>query len=460
MPVFMTATCEFGRFDDHDRVSAGEYVLLNKDGGGIGLFTTTRLVYALPNEYLNRYFYDTVFDFVDLKPQRLGDIYVGTKNKFAQYSADRNYRKFALLGDPAIRFAIPEYTVKIDSFNKDTVRALSEVRVFGHLEDGFGSRLSDFDGKVFLTFYDKESSLQTLGTNPSSDTLQFKMWQNIIYKGKSSVSNGAFNFLFKVPKDIQYNYGLSRMSFYAENGTVDASGYNDSLIIGGIDTNALLDENGPELDLFLNDENFVSGGISNSNPLLIVSVFDENGINTVGNGIGHDIELVIDNDLSNSVILNNYYEADLDTYKSGKINFELSELSAGEHTLKIKVWDNYNNSSSRELSFIVVEETEIQLKNVLNYPNPFTTQTAFYFEHNQNCNFLDLSIQIYTVSGKVIKRINRRLHNEGFRSDGIYWDGTDDFGEAIARGVYIYNLSITNEAGQKVDKTQTMFLLK
>ena len=170
--------------------------------------------------------------------------------------------------------------------------------------------------------------------------------------------------------------------------------------------------------------------------------------------------MVIDNDLSNSVILNNYYEADLDTYKSGKINFELSELSAGEHTLKIKVWDNYNNSSSRELSFIVVEETEIQLKNVLNYPNPFTTQTAFYFEHNQNCNFLDLSIQIYTVSGKVIKRINRRLHNEGFRSDGIYWDGTDDFGEAIDRGVYIYNLSITNEAGQKVDKTQTMFLLK
>jgi hypothetical protein len=286
------------------------------------------------------------------------------------------------------------------------------------------------------------------------------MWQNIIYKGKSSVSNGAFNFLFKVPKDIQYNYGLSRMSFYAENGSVDASGYNDSLIIGGIDTNALPDENGPELDLFLNDENFVSGGISNSTPLLIVSVFDENGINTVGNGIGHDIELVIDNDMSNSVILNNYYEADLDTYKSGKINFELSELSAGEHTLKIKVWDNYNNSSTRELSFIVVEETEIQLKNVLNYPNPFTTQTAFYFEHNQNCNFLDLSIQIYTVSGKVIKRINRRLHNEGFRSDGIYWDGTDDFGEPIARGVYIYNLSITNEAGQKVDKTQTMFLLK
>ena len=460
MPVFMTATCEFGRFDDHDRVSAGEYVLLNKDGGGIGLFTTTRLVYALPNEYLNRFFYDTVFDFVNQKPQRLGDIYVGTKNKFAQYSADRNYRKFALLGDPAIRFAIPEFEVKIDSFNKDTVNALSEVKVYGHLEDGMGSKLSNFDGKVFLTFYDKESSLYTLGTNPTSDTLPFTMWKNIIYKGKSSVSNGDFNFLFKVPKDISYIYGLSRMSFYAENGSVDASGYNDSLIIGGIDTNAVADENGPELELYLNDENFVSGGISNSNPLLIVTVFDENGINTVGNGIGHDIELVIDNDLSNSIILNNYYEADLNTYKSGKINFELNDLSSGEHNLKIKVWDIYNNSSTKELNFIVVEENQIQLTNVLNYPNPFTTQTAFYFEHNQNCNFLDLSIQIYTVSGKVVKRINRRVHTEGFRSEGVNWDGTDDFGEQLARGVYVYNLSIINEEGKKADKTQTMFLMK
>ena len=460
LPVFMTATCEFGRFDDHDRVSAGEYVLMNKDGGGIGLFTTTRLVYALPNEYLNRFFYDTVFDFVNQKPQRLGDIYVGTKNKFAQYSADRNYRKFALLGDPAIRFAIPEFEVKIDSFNKDTVKALSEVSVYGHLEDGLGGKLSNFDGKVFLTFYDKESSLYTLGTNPSSDTLPFTMWKNIIYKGKSSVANGNFNFLFKVPKDISYNYGLSRMSFYAENGSIDASGFNDSLIIGGIDTNAVADETGPELELYLNDENFVPGGISNSNPLLIVAVFDENGINTVGNGIGHDIELVIDNDLSNSIILNNYYEADLNTYKSGKINFELNDLSSGEHTLQIKVWDNYNNSSTKELSFIVVEENQIQLNNVLNYPNPFTTQTTFYFEHNQNCNFLDLSIQIYTVSGKVVKRINRRVHSEGFRSEGVNWDGTDDFGEQLARGVYVYNLSIINEGGKKADKTQTMFLLK
>ena len=286
------------------------------------------------------------------------------------------------------------------------------------------------------------------------------MWKNIIYKGKSSVNNGVFEFTFKVPKDIGYNYGLSRMSFYAENGEIDASGYNGSLVIGGIDTNAEIDEIGPDMDLFLNDENFISGGISDNEPLLIVGVFDENGINTVGNGIGHDIELVIDDDFANSVVLNDYYEADLDTYKSGRINYQLTSLEPGDHKLKVKIWDNYNNSSEKELSFTVIDEKDMEINHVLNYPNPFTTQTSFYFEHNQNCDFLDVSIQIYTVTGKVVNRINRRIHNEGFRSEGIIWDGRDEFGEKLSKGVYVYNLKVTNEQGLSSDKTETMFLLK
>jgi hypothetical protein len=337
---------------------------------------------------------------------------------------------------------------------------LSEVKIYGHLSDNFENTLTNFNGKVYLTFYDKESTLSTLGTNPGSDNLPFKMWKNIIYKGKSSAVSGQFSFTFKVPKDIGYDYGISRISLYAEDGTSDASGYNDSLIIGGIDTTASLDEKGPDLELYLNDENFVSGGISNADPLLIVSVFDENGINTVGNGIGHDIELVIDNDYANSIVLNDYYVADLDTYKSGRINFELNDINPGDHNIQIKVWDNYNNSSTREISFTVIENTKIELSHVLNFPNPFTTQTAFYFEHNQNCNFLDVSILVYSVSGKVVKRINKRILNEGFRSDGIYWDGKDDFGDQIGRGVYIYQLEVQTPNGDSSKKLEKLVILR
>jgi hypothetical protein len=179
----------------------------------------------------------------------------------------------------------------------------------------------------------------------------------------------------------------------------------------------------------------------------------------VGNGIGHDIELVMDNDYSSSVVLNDYYSSDLDTYKSGKINYELKDLSSGEHKLKVKVWDIYNNSSLKEIIFNVVEDQGLELDHVLNYPNPFSTKTEFFFEHNQNCNYLDVSVQIYTVSGKIVKRINQRIHNKGFRSDGILWDGRDEFGERLAQGVYLYNLKVVNEQGLSSDKTESMFLI-
>ena len=466
MPVFMTATCEFGRFDDHDRVSAGEYVVLNQNGGGVGLFTTTRLVYATPNEWLNRYFYDTVFDYVNLKAQRLGDIYMGTKNKFAINSADQNYRKFALLGDPALKFALPELSVITDSINNtmlsnftDTIKALNKVRISGHVEDILGQNMSAFTGTLYITVYDKKSSLNTLGTNLSSNSYPFQVWKNIIYKGKVSVNNGLFNTEFRVPKDISFEVGNARISYYSENQELDGSGYDESLLFGGIDSNAEIDEEGPQIKLFLNDENFVSGGLTNDQPLFRAKIFDENGINTVGNGIGHDIEAVIDDDYSSSIIMNDYYESDLDTYKSGEISYALSNLSVGEHKISLKVWDIYNNSSSEELMFNVVEEEEITIDKVLNYPNPFTTSTEFFFEHNQVCNFLDVSIQIFNVSGKVVKNINERIHNDGFRSSGIPWDGKDDFQEIIGKGVYLYKIKITNEQGNQAEKIERLFIL-
>ena len=460
MPVFMTATCEFGRFDDHDRVSAGEYVLLNPNGGGVGLYTTTRLVYATPNEWLNRYFYDTVFDLVNYKAQRLGDIYKGTKNKFAITSADQNYRKFALLGDPALKLALPEIHVVLDSTSTDTIRALDELVIYGHIENEYYQPYSTFDGVVNISLFDKKTSFSTLGTNSGSSASPFKMWKNLIYKGKSTVTNGQFTFRLKVPKDIDYSFGSSRISFYVENGHIDGNGSDENLTIGGINTNATSDEVGPDVKLYMNDMNFVSGGISNNSPTLIAHIFDSNGINTVGNGIGHDIELILDADYANSIVLNEYYESDLDSYQSGKIFYELTDLSAGEHQIELKVWDNYNNSSKSDINFIVVDNAEIKLNHVLNYPNPFTTNTSFFFEHNQNCNYLDVDIHIYNVSGKTVKTINRRIHNEGFRSSGISWDGLDDFGEQLARGVYLYKLEVTNEQGLSSSKTETMFLLK
>tara|TARA_Y100000813_G_scaffold81192_1_gene57458 strand:- start:3061 stop:4239 length:1179 start_codon:yes stop_codon:yes gene_type:complete len=391
---------------------------------------------------------------------------MGTKNKFAINSADANYRKFALLGDPAIRLAYPRMNIVADSVNgvsinsfSDTIEALSLVRISGHIENLSSQVLSDFNGFVYSKIFDKESALSTLGTNTSSSIAPFSMWKNLVYKGKSSVTNGFFSFEFVVPQDISFEIGNARFSFYAEDGTIDANGFSEAVLIGGINENAQLDEQGPLIDLYMNDQNFVSGGITNSTPTLIANVFDENGINTVGNGIGHDIEAYLDGNTSEAIILNDFYESELDTYQRGQINYPLNNLEEGNHSITLKVWDVYNNSSKQTIDFEVVNNEQLALEHVLNYPNPFTTQTEFFFEHNQHCDFLDVQLQIFTISGKIVKTIRKRVHAEGFRVGGISWDAKDDYGDKIGRGVYVYTLKVSSENGEIAEKTEKLVIL-
>ena len=186
---------------------------------------------------------------------------------------------------------------------------------------------------------------------------------------------------------------------------------------------------------------------------------DESGINTIGNGIGHDLTAILDGNTGNSIVLNDYYQSDLNSYKSGSVRYPFSSLSEGNHTLKLKVWDVYNNSSEVYTEFVVSHSANLALNHVLNYPNPFTTKTQFYFEDNQCCQQLDVQIQIFTISGKIVKTIDRLVYAEGFRSEPIDWDGRDDYGDKIGRGVYIYRVKVKTSLGSTAEKYEKLVIL-
>ena len=463
--VFVSATCEFTKYDDPSRVSAGEWVSLNPNGGAIALMTTSRSVYFGVNSLTGERLFENIFDRdADNKALTFGEIMRVTKNLSG--SSD-NKRSFTLIGDPALRIALPQMQIVTDSINGisplneiDTIRALSKVTIKGHIEDFGGNVLSDFNGVLAPSIFDKPKIQNTLGQDPSSPVIPFELQKNIVYKGKASVSNGYFEFSFVVPKDITLTYGKGKLSYYADNGDFDAGGSDDRIIIGGIDPNGINDDQGPEIELFLNDENFVNGGISDETPVLIAKLFDENGINTVGNGIGHDLTAILDGNTADPFVLNDYYVADIDSYQSGKINFQLPQLEKGKHTLTVKVWDVNNNSSERSLEFVVQEKEGVALDHVLNYPNPFTTRTEFFFEHNQVCSMMDVQVQIMTVSGRVVKTINQMVNTEGFRSAGIPWDGRDEFGDQLAKGVYLYWIKVKTPEGGTAEKLEKLVLLK
>lgn len=463
LPAFITATCEFSRFDDPERISAGEYVLLNPNGGGIALFTTTRLVYSAPNFTLNKNFYYNVFEEEDGKIAAMGDVIRKTK---VVSGGIVNNRNFSLLGDPAQRLAYPVHRVITTEINNkpitnipDTLKALSLVTIAGEVHNRNGGIMSDFNGVLYPTVFDKASDVTTLENDPTSPKRTFQLQKNVLYKGKVSVTNGEFSFQFVVPKDIAYNLAPGKISYYAENGVTDANGYSRDVIIGGSADDVANDETGPVVNLYMNDESFVFGGTTNENPLLYARVSDDHGINTVGNGIGHDLVATLDENTNSAYVLNEYYESDLDSYREGTIKYPFSELSEGRHTLRLKVWDVYNNSSEAYTEFVVAQSAELALEHVLNYPNPFTTNTKFFFEHNQPCDKLHVGIQVFTISGKLVKSINETIQTEGFRAEPIEWDGRDDYGQKIARGVYVYHLKVKNCDGATADAYERLVIL-
>lgn len=471
LPLFVTATCEFSRFDDPGRTSAGEEVILRPNGGGIGLLTTTRLAYANFNETLNRNFFENVFirDSITQLFPTVGEVCAITKNKTAAVSGGvTNHRNFSLLCDPAIRLNFPDFKIATQSinskpvaFNGDTLKALSKITVTGYVTNLSGVKLTSYNGILYPTIYDKNNILRTLANDPGlSSPANFALRKSIIYKGKVSIVNGEFSFTFIVPKDINYAFGPGRISYYAANGTNDANGYNEQFIVGGTNNNAPQDGDGPKIELYMNDTKFIAGSITNENPDLYGVLFDENGINTVGNGIGHDLVAVLDENTEKSIVLNDYYQSDLNSYQSGLVRYPFSKLTEGRHTLTLRAWDVYNNSNTANTDFVVASSANLALQHVLNYPNPFTTYTQFMFEHNKPCETLDVSVQVFTVSGRLIKTIENLVKCEGFRSESITWDGLDDFGDRIGKGVYVYRLKVTASDGTWADKYEKLVVLK
>lgn len=467
LPLFITGTCDFGPYDNPLIGSLGEDLLLRDKTGAIALMTTTRLVQSFSNRIMNQNYLSTA-----LKQQpdgsylRLGDAVREAKNLTYTNNTDViNNRKFALLGDPALRLAFPQHRVAVTQINgvqvdavPDTLKALSEYTVSGQVTDEAGGLLSNYNGTVYPVVFDKPQAKQTLGNDPGSSPVSFNTQQNMLFRGKARVSNGQFSFRFVVPRDINYQFGNGKISFYAEDGATDASGAYRDIIVGGSGTGTG-DKDGPHIRAWLNDEKFVNGGISNARPLLLMRLADSSGINIMGTGIGHDLVAVLDNDQKQTYVLNQFYESETDNYKKGLVRFQLPELAPGPHTLSIKAWDAVNNSNEAVLEFRVVNESELRLEHVLNYPNPFTTNTNFWFDHNRAGEELSVTVQVYTVSGKLVKTLKRTIFSTGNRSSEVNWDGRDEYGSKIGRGVYIYRLQVKTSDGKMAYKLEKLYIL-
>jgi len=463
LAAYITATCEFGRWDDPARKSGAEVMFLREQGGSIAMFTTVRVVYSGQNFFLNQRFYDHVFDRdAQNQPLTMGEIFRRTKND--SWLGGINNRNFCLMGDPAMPLAFPTAQADITKINgvsvvdsiPDTLGALSLITIEGEVKDQQGNFLPNFNGLLSATVYDKPNQFTT-----RRSPYTFFWQKNRVFNGEATVTNGRFSFQFVVPIDISYDDGFGKISLYVEGSDRDGSGCRTNVFIGGASGSSITDDEAPEMELFMNDEKFVDGGLVGPDPTLVATIYDENGLNTVGTGIGHELTAVLDGNENDVIVLNDFYSALKDSYQEGRIEYPFSEMSDGEHHLEVKVWDVANNSATREVTFTVADNASIALGHVLNYPNPFTTNTKFYIEHNLNDRPLNVMVKVYTVSGRLVKTLEDSFYADGNIYCDLEWDGLDEYGDVLGRGVYVYQVLLKDEtSGEKISKFEKLVVLR
>ncbi len=463
-PLFITITCEFSRFDNPARPTAGEYIYWNSKGGAISLISTIREIGQYSAENFNDVFAKNLFAYGSNQYVSIAEALRVSKNE--NPNAATNVVLY--IGDPALFLAVPKPKVILTKVNDIPInqsipdfKSLAKMKISGEITDENNIPITNYNGSLSAVLFDKKITKKTLNNDGYSPVINFTALGEAIFRGNASVSNGQFECNFIVPKDIRIPLDNGKISFYAQKNQSleDVTGYNNTIKVGGINENAVADNNIPKVKLYMNDETFVSGGITNESPVFIAYIEDESGINTAG-GIGHDIVAILDGDVSNPTVLNDYYQTELDSYTNGNLHFPFRNLKTGLHTITFTVWDVYNNATTSEIQFLVVGNETVTVTNVLNYPNPCVNYTEFWFTHNKPNEPLEVQIQVLTITGKIVWTKNQTITTSGFLSREITWDTRDDFGNRIGKGVYVYKLTVkATLSNKKVEKIEKLVIL-
>jgi hypothetical protein len=458
-PLFITITCEFSRFDNPTRPTAGEYIYWNPKGGAISLVSTIRSIGQFSAENFNDVFSKNLLSYGSNQYVSIAEALRISKNENPNSATN----VVLYLGDPAIKLAIAKPKILLTKVNDIPInqtipdfKSLSKMKISGQITDENNIPINNFNGVLSTILFDKRTTKSTLNNDGFSPAINFTTLGEAIFRGNASVTNGQFEYSFIVPKDIRIPLDKGKLSFYAKNELLnDTSGSDTSINIGGVNENAIADNNSPKVKLYMNDDSFVSGGITNDSPVFIAYMDDESGINTAG-GIGHDIIAVLDGDVSNPFVLNDYYQTELDNFTKGNVHFPFRNLKTGLHTISFTVWDVYNNATTSEMQFLVIGNDTITITNVLNYPNPCVNYTEFWFTHNKPNEPLEVQVQVLTITGKVVWTKNQTITTPGFLSRELTWDTRDDFGNRIGKGIYVYKLTVkatlSNKKTEKIEK--------
>ncbi len=444
LPFFITSTCTFGKYDDINETCGAEEFLL-ADGAGIGCLAASR-----PISHIQSVNTDMVMQ--ALNPENtIGDAIRIAKNHRVTTQA------LTLIGDPALRLSLPTHNIvvtaingtPVDSLNNDTALVLSTVTVEGEIRDNNGNRVSDFDGDLFPEVYDRPVATHTLANDNAGHEVGFVLQNRLIYRGRTSVRNGQFTYRFIVPRDVAYKFDRARLSHYAKSSSEDAAGAYQNLFLGGYDESAVITESRPLVKAYINDTNFRNGAITDANPTLIVLLHDSIGINAVGSGLGHDITATLDGNPNSIIILNDFYETDIDDEHKGTIRYNLSNLTPGRHHVSVKAWNIFNFSNTADIVFYV-HGSDTLTSAFSASPNPASQHSQLRMEHNAKGQITSAQLDIYNIQGQPVVSFNPSVSPDSYVIGPVDWNLRNSSGLRVAPGIYMARFTALTSNGEKI----------
>lgn len=463
-PVLFASSCTFAYFDQTDKISGAERAVLKAHAGSIATIAASRIASTGSIESIQRFFAEKFISKTKGKANTIGEAFLFAKNS----AYNQSPQKFVLLGDPGLKAALPQHQVQTLHVNGkpagspdiDTLKALAPITIEGRIASHEGDPMNHFNGKLLVKVYDKAITKQTLGVyNPQGKPpgynaqVPYTDQSSVIFQGETEIRDGQFSFSFIVPKDIQYNYGHGRISYYAYNDSTDANGSFDGITVGGINPDAVIDTTAPMVDLYIGRNTFL-GGTVGEEPSLYAEISDEYGINTTGAGIGHDMTLVIDNDYKNAVSVNNYFRYATGSYKKGTLTYPL-ELEPGKHTARLKVWNINNISTTQEITFYVNASDQLKIFDFKAVPNPARGEYVdFYFNHNsKNGGIEKCTLSIFSLQGARVAEFHYTMSDlSGYTVGPLRWNLCSNGNKRVSAGMYVCYIKAWDTQGTVIHK--------
>ena len=455
LPLVYAASCDIGFFDDPESEGMAEDFLEMASGGAIAVISATRLVYAADNAQFNRAVYDVLFGNPDLSVCEA----LFAAKLLRQYpnpldTVPRpvdNDRAYVYLGDPCLKLGLPRY--RMEFFERpDSLVALQASRVNGRIVDQYGAPYYG-NGTLNVSVYDSDRQ-RSYHLSDDTNAIRYAVAGPILFRGVATIRDGIFDFSFLTPLDVSYRGSSARVSAYAMLDYVDAIGVCDSIPVSERQSTSA-DADGPSIQCFSIKRGAIrNGDFLDSGDSLMVTISDPSGVNLAG-GIGHGISLIVDDRTDNALSLTERFQYHLDSYTDGRLVYPLSVVGPGRHQFKIKAWDNVNNMAAVEFEVEIGSSENLALRDLLNYPNPMSEATTFYFELTRDVK--ELQVGVYTLSGKNIwstSRYDLRADRYPNGETKIVWDGRDDEGDRVATGVYMFRVTVSagSEAAEEFGK--------